>query len=54
MDFAFHVWQNFEDRIVGYPARGHYWDETNFQWAYSSKWTNDYSLVLTGAAFYHR
>lgn len=22
-------------------------------WGYTSKWTNDYSLVLTGAAFYH-
>jgi len=23
-------------------------------WGYTSKWTNDYSIVLTGAAFYHR
>jgi hypothetical protein len=23
-------------------------------WGYTSKWTNDYSMVLTGAAFYHR
>lgn len=21
---------------------------------YSSKWTNDYSIILTGAAFYHQ
>lgn len=23
-------------------------------WGYTSKWTNDYSIILTGAAFYHR
>lgn len=23
-------------------------------WGYTSKWTNDYSIVLTGAALYHR
>lgn len=23
-------------------------------WGYTSKWTNYYSIVLTGAAFYHR
>ncbi|KAJ8021177.1 Exostosin-1c [Holothuria leucospilota] len=54
VDFAFSVWRTFPDRIVGYPARSHYWDEANEQWGYSSKWTNEYSLVLTGAAFYHK
>ena len=27
IDFAFSVWKEFPDRIVGYPARSHYWDE---------------------------
>lgn len=85
VDFAFQVWKSFPDRIVGYPARSHYWDDAkvgdslrrsassmfrikwifhrlflifyiSFQgsWGYTSKWTNDYSMVLTGAAFYHR
>lgn len=27
VDFAFSVWKNFPDRIVGYPARAHYWDD---------------------------
>ena len=54
VEFAFHVWQHFGDRIVGYPARNHFWDEATSQWAYTSKWTNQYSMVLTGAAFYHR
>ncbi|CAN8031601.1 unnamed protein product [Ixodes persulcatus] len=54
MDFAFRVWQSFPERIVGFPARSHYWDDTKAAWGYSSKWTNEYSMVLTGAAFYHR
>ncbi|KAM6968219.1 exostosin-1a-like [Aplochiton taeniatus] len=54
VDFAFTVWQNFPERIVGYPARSHFWDSTKERWAYTSKWTNDYSMVLTGAAIYHR
>ncbi|CAB0042505.1 unnamed protein product [Trichogramma brassicae] len=54
IDFAFIVWQNFPDRIVGYPERSHYWDDSKRSWGYTSKWTNDYSMVLTGAAVYHR
>ncbi|GIY37893.1 hypothetical protein CDAR_57571 [Caerostris darwini] len=54
VDFAFRVWQSFPERIVGYPARSHFWDDSRSCWGYTSKWTNDYSIVLTGAAFYHR
>eukprot|EP00094_Tigriopus_californicus_P014074 TCALIF_13630-PA protein Name:"Similar to ttv Exostosin-1 (Drosophila melanogaster)" AED:0.10 eAED:0.13 QI:0/0/0/0.6/1/1/5/0/474 len=54
IDFAFHVWNMFPDRIVGYPARSHYWNVLKNQWSFSSKWTNDYSMVLTSGAFYHR
>nr|XP_012774456.1 exostosin-1 isoform X2 [Maylandia zebra] len=54
VDFAFTVWQSFPERIVGYPARSHYWDSSRSRWGYTSKWTNEYSMVLTGAAFYHR
>ncbi|XP_054268099.1 exostosin-1 [Macrosteles quadrilineatus] len=54
VDFAFEVWKAFPERIVGYPARSHYWDDAKGSWGYTSKWTNDYSIVLTGAAFYHR
>ncbi|VEN57738.1 unnamed protein product [Callosobruchus maculatus] len=54
IDFAFTVWKQFPDRIVGYPGRSHYWDDSKSTWGYTSKWTNDYSIVLTGAAFYHR
>ncbi|KAG4074562.1 hypothetical protein HA402_005627 [Bradysia odoriphaga] len=54
LDFAYRVWRDFPDRIVGYPARAHFWDDTKNAWGYTSKWTNYYSIVLTGAAFYHR
>ncbi|KAF7694465.1 exostosin-1 [Silurus meridionalis] len=54
VDFAFIVWYSFPERIVGYPARSHYWDTAKGRWGYTSKWTNEYSMVLTGAAFYHR
>uniref|UniRef100_A0A8B9PIB9 Exostosin-1 n=1 Tax=Apteryx owenii TaxID=8824 RepID=A0A8B9PIB9_APTOW len=54
VDFAFMVWCSFPERIVGYPARSHYWDSSKGRWGYTSKWTNEYSMVLTGAAFYHR
>lgn len=54
VDFAFTVWCSFPDRIVGYPARSHFWDSNKGLWGYTSKWTNEYSMVLTGAAFYHR
>uniref|UniRef100_A0A671VRT2 Exostosin-1c n=1 Tax=Sparus aurata TaxID=8175 RepID=A0A671VRT2_SPAAU len=54
VNFAFLVWRSFPERIVGYPPRSHFWDPLKRAWGYTSKWTNDYSIVLTGAAFYHR
>uniref|UniRef100_A0A087X9X0 Exostosin-1c n=1 Tax=Poecilia formosa TaxID=48698 RepID=A0A087X9X0_POEFO len=54
VNFAFLVWRSFPDRIVGYPPRSHFWDLLKHAWGYTSKWTNEYSIVLTGAAFYHR
>lgn len=54
INFAFEVWRSFEDRIVGFPARNHYWDDNKKVWAYTSKWSNEYSIVLTNAAFFHK
>jgi glucuronyl/N-acetylglucosaminyl transferase EXT1 len=48
------VWREFPDRIVGYPARSHFWDEARNSWTYTSKWTNDYSMVLSAAAVTHK
>lgn len=54
LEFGFQVWKEFPDRIVGFPSRVHRWDNQTFKWKYESEWTNDVSMVLTGAAFYHK
>uniref|UniRef100_A0A8C8AFY9 Exostosin-1c n=1 Tax=Otus sunia TaxID=257818 RepID=A0A8C8AFY9_9STRI len=54
VDFAFVVWRSFPERIVGFPTRSHFWDPEQRRWGYTSKWTNELSIVLTAAAFYHR
>lgn len=48
------VWREARDQIVGFPARFHAWDSQNKQWLYSSEHTCELSMVLTGAAFYHK
>uniref|UniRef100_H2ZE25 Exostosin-2 n=1 Tax=Ciona savignyi TaxID=51511 RepID=H2ZE25_CIOSA len=52
IEFAFQVWREFPDRIVGFPSRLHLWTDDN-RLRYESEWKNDISVVLTGAAFYH-
>lgn len=54
LEFGFEVWRQFPDRIVGFPSRTHVWDSSSDRWKYESEWTNNISMVLTGAAFYHR
>ena len=54
INFAFLVWRKFPQRIVGFPCRSHHWDPGLLRWHYSSQWTNECSMVLTSAAFYHR
>nr|CAG4634630.1 EOG090X01LY [Alona affinis] len=54
LEFGFEVWRQFPDRIVGYPSRTHVWDVSIGSWKYESTWLNNISMVLTGAAFYHR
>ncbi len=48
------TWKEFPDRLVGFPSRTHIWDNTTRRWRYESEWTNQISMVLTGAAFYHK
>ncbi|TNN30220.1 Exostosin-1b [Liparis tanakae] len=38
VDFAFTVWQSFPERLVGYPARSHFWDSGKERWGYTSKY----------------
>ncbi|XP_026466226.1 exostosin-2-like [Ctenocephalides felis] len=54
LEFGFEVWREFPDRIVGYPSRMHVWDNVTNHWKYESEWTNEVSMVLTGAAFHHK
>ncbi|XP_050306696.1 exostosin-2 isoform X1 [Anthonomus grandis grandis] len=54
IEFAFEVWREFPDRIVGFPSRTHFWDNITNTWKYESEWLNEISMVLTGAAFLHK
>lgn len=50
--FAFRVWREQRDRIVGFPARYHaHFGQENF---YNSNHTCQFSMILTGAAFIHK
>ena len=52
IEFGFEVWRKNQDVIVGWPARRHVWE--GGRWTYNSEFSSSYSMVLTGAAFYHR
>ncbi|XP_036034116.1 exostosin-like 1 isoform X2 [Onychomys torridus] len=54
VDFAFVVWQSFPERMVGFLTWNHFWDEARGGWGYSTEMSNEFSMVLTTAAFYHR
>ncbi|XP_025420812.1 exostosin-2 isoform X2 [Sipha flava] len=54
IEFGFQVWKEFPDHIVGYPSRTHVWNNKTNTWKYESEWKNEISMVLTGAAFYHK
>ncbi|KAG7263199.1 hypothetical protein CRUP_020503, partial [Coryphaenoides rupestris] len=49
VDFAFRVWQSFPERIVGYPARSHYWDSGRARWGYTSN-MDTWSRNSTGSS----
>lgn len=52
IEFAFRTWRENRDRIVGFPGRHHSWE--NGGWFYNSNHTCELSMVLTGAAFFHK
>ncbi|XP_014769129.1 exostosin-2 [Octopus bimaculoides] len=54
LEFGYQVWREFSDRLVGFPSRVHLLDNVTQKWKYESEWTNSISMVLTGAAFYHK
>ena len=51
---GFRVWREHRHQLVGFPARYHAWDGENFSWNYNSNYSCELSMVLTGAAFYHK
>jgi len=52
--FGFRVWREHRDRLVGFPGRFHAWDANATNWNYNSNYSCELSMVLTGAAFYHK
>lgn len=48
------VWREARDRIVGFPGRYHAWDINHQSWLYNSNYSCELSMVLTGAAFFHK
>ena len=52
--FAFRVWRQSRDRIVGFPGRFHAWDSDQNAWVYNSNHSCELSMVLTGGAFFHK
>lgn len=48
------VWQSFPERMVGFLTWNHFWNEAQGGWGYSTELANEFSVVLTTAAFYHR
>ncbi|XP_054724927.1 LOW QUALITY PROTEIN: exostosin-3-like [Uloborus diversus] len=52
--FGFRVWREARERIVGFPGRYHAWDTLNGGWLYNSNYSCELSMVLTGAAFFHK
>ncbi|XP_067014505.2 exostosin-3 isoform X2 [Anabrus simplex] len=52
--FGFRVWREQRDRVVGFPGRFHAWDLNHGGWLYNSNYSCELSMVLTGAAFFHK
>ncbi|XP_070209496.1 exostosin-like 3 [Littorina saxatilis] len=52
--FGFRVWREERDRVVGFPGRFHAWDVKHQSWLYNSNYSCELSMVLTGAAFFHK
>ena len=48
------VWRESRDRLVGLPGRYHAWDVRHGGWLYQANVSCELSMILTGAAFFHR
>ena len=52
--FAFRVWRENRDRLVGFTAHFHSWDPKEKSYSYHKENSCEYSIIGTNAAFYHR
>lgn len=52
--FGFRVWRESRDRVVGFPGRYHGWHVAEKSWHYNASHSCELSMVLTGAAFFHK
>ncbi|ESP03371.1 hypothetical protein LOTGIDRAFT_137450 [Lottia gigantea] len=52
--FGFRVWREERERVVGFPGRFHTWDVEHKSWLYNSNYSCELSMVLTGAAYFHK
>ena len=50
----FRVWRENRDQLVGFPGRFHSWDAKTKDWLYNANYSCELSMVLTGAAFFHK
>ncbi|KAM7533198.1 hypothetical protein Aperf_G00000127425 [Anoplocephala perfoliata] len=54
LENGFEVWSEYQDRIIGFVARGHEWLKSEGKFRYVAKSLGSYSLILTGASFFHK
>lgn len=54
IQFGFRVWREARDQLVGFPGRFHSYDVRHGGWLYNSNYSCELSMVLTGAAFFHK
>ncbi|RUS69328.1 hypothetical protein EGW08_022909, partial [Elysia chlorotica] len=52
--FGFRVWREERNRVVGFPGRYHAWNLADQMWNYNSNYSCELSMILTGAAFFHK
>ncbi|KAF7257777.1 hypothetical protein EG68_04368 [Paragonimus skrjabini miyazakii] len=52
---GFSVWKENRERLVGYPERDFEFRSSSKDWAYKvNSRSKSYSMILTGAAFFHK
>ncbi|VDM25107.1 unnamed protein product, partial [Toxocara canis] len=54
IQFAYQTWRENPERLVGFLPRSDVYNDSSKTYTYSSEWSNNMSIVLTGAAFFHK